>query len=267
MSAPSPSEKLVDPDTDPGVAATVHLLHRRRGWGWTLGGSLIAFVAFVAIGVHFWPNASGTTGAICGLIITGLLALAAVALIAVIVDTVKLHRRHPLTRKHASGRTSYHPVYAHPFRTPHHRVSNVFTWVLLALWLGLAVGFLPDQVNGIAYVAGAGKTVTFLPQSYTRECGRSSCHNVTNGVLETTPPISATWQYQVPLGQPFSVRQPVWDGWGSPDLMDGVSAGGAMFGALIFDIPAILIIAELVRMVRRRLRRPRDAVSLVSGTS
>ena len=267
MSAPAPSENVVDPDGDPDVAATVHLLHRRRGWAWTLGGSLIAFFAFVAIGVHFWPNASGTTGAICGFIIIGLLALAAAALVVVIVDTVKLHRRHPLTRGHAIGRTSYHPLYAQPFRAPHHRVSHAFTWVFLVLWIGLAVGFLPDQVNGIGYIAGAGKTVTFLPQSYTQECGRSSCHNVTNGVLETNPLISATWQYQVPLGQPFPVRQPVWDGWGSPDLMDGTSAGGAMFGALIFDLPAVFIIIALVHMVRRRLRRSRDAVPLAAGTS
>jgi len=264
MSVPAPGQNLADPDTNPEVAATVYMLHRRRGWAWTLGGSLIAFVAFVAIGVHFWPNASGTTGAICGLILIGLMAVAAIALIAVIVDTAKLHRRHPVMRERAASRTSYHPVYAHPFRAPHHRVSHAFTWVFLALWIALAVGFLPDQVNGIGYLAGAGKTVTFLPQSYTQECGRSSCHNVTNGVLETDPPVSATWQYQVPLGQSFGVRQPVWDGWGSPDLMDGVSAGGAMFGALIFDLPAIFITIGLVRMVRRRLRARKDATSMIA---
>jgi hypothetical protein len=243
----------------------VHLLHRRRGWAWTLGGTLIAFVAFVAIGVHFWPNASGTTGAICGFIIIGLLGLAAASLVVVIVDTVKLHRRNPSVRRDAAGRTTYHPLYAQPFRTPHHRVSHVFAWVFLALWIGLAVGFLPDQVNAVAYAVGAGNSVPFLPQSYTQVCGRSGCSNETVGVLATTPPVTATWPNQVPLGDSFTVRQPVWDGWGSPDLMDGVSAGGAIFGALIFDIPMILIVIALVRKVRRRLRRGRDAVPLVTG--
>ena len=48
-----------DTGTHPEVDATVRLLHRRRGWGWTGGGSLLALVVFSVIGSHLWANASG----------------------------------------------------------------------------------------------------------------------------------------------------------------------------------------------------------------
>jgi uncharacterized membrane protein len=268
MSARRAGGNVTDPDTHPDVAAAVHLLHRRRGWAWTLGGSVIAFVAFVIIGVHFWPNATGTVGGISGIIILLLLALAVIALIAVIVDTVKLHGRDPSVRDAAGRRTSHYPLAAHPFRTPvHHRGSHVAVWFVLVLFTGLAIGFLPDQVNGIAYLAGAGKSVIFMPESYQQICGRSGCYNETNGTLLTFPPVSATWPDQVPLGQSFSVRQPFWNGWGSPDLMNGGEAGGVIFGIIIFDVPAILIIYAMVRLVWRKLRHRRETTSLVTTTS
>ena len=36
LSGPAGGE---DPEADPRVAATVHLLHRRSGWAWTLGAA------------------------------------------------------------------------------------------------------------------------------------------------------------------------------------------------------------------------------------
>jgi hypothetical protein len=265
----SPSGSGHPPGTPAEVAIVVHVLHRRRGWAWTLGGSVIAFIVFVAIGVNFWPNATGAVGAISGIIVTALLALALIALITVIRDTVWLRRRAELVAAIDPGQVAHHPVAAHPFRTPvRHRTSHVFVWVFLALFVGLSIGFLPDQVNAFAYAVGAGKTVSFLPQSYQQICGRSGCHNETNGTLATNPPVSATWPDQVPLGTPFPVRQPVWDGWGSPDLMNGTAAGGSIFGALFFDIPSILIIYGLVRMTRSWLRRRRDpATPMITTTS
>jgi hypothetical protein len=267
MTAAAPGPDLADQDSDNATDATVRLLHRRRGWAWTCGGSLIALIVFTAIGVNVWPNASTRTGAICGFVILGLLALAAASLIVVIVDTVRLHHRHPSVRRAAVRRTTHHPVYAQPFRAPHHRVSHVFTWVFIVLWMALAVGFLPDQVNAIAYAAGAGTRVTFFPESYTQVCGRGGCSNETLGFLGTNPPAAATWPYQAPLDHPFPVRQPVWDGWGSPDLMDGPSAGGVIFGGVVFDFFAVLAIIELVHIVRRRLRRRHDAVPVLTTTT
>jgi len=40
----SDSAGLGDTGTHPEVDAAVRLLHRRRGWGWTGGGSLLALV-------------------------------------------------------------------------------------------------------------------------------------------------------------------------------------------------------------------------------
>jgi hypothetical protein len=253
-----------DPDTDSRVAAAVHLLHRRRGWAWTLGASLVAFVAFVAIGASLWPNATGALAATSGFIVVLLLALAVVALTAVITDTVRLRRREPFVRAQATGRTSYHPVAAHPFRTPvRHRLSYVLGWVALAGFPLLTVVILPDQVNALGYVAGAGNTVTFLPQSYHPVCSRLGCDNWTDGVLLTNPRVSATWPNQVPLGQPFRVRRPVWNGWGSPDLMNGGASAGAIAGSLFGDLGTVFVGVGLVRMVRRRLRCRREAASMI----
>src|SRR5215469_2020383 len=118
MSA-SPPGDLVE---DISIPATVHLLHRRRGWAWPLGSSLIALVAYVAICVSVIPRPSPGMRQVNIAVAIGLLALAAAALIMVITDTVRLRRRGPYVRAIAAGRVSHHPVAAHPFRTPvHHR--------------------------------------------------------------------------------------------------------------------------------------------------
>jgi hypothetical protein len=265
VTTPAPGQQGLDPDTDPRVAATVHLLHRRRGWAWTLGGSLVAFVAFVATVTSLWPTAKGAVAVIGGVTVILLLALAVVALTAVITDTVRLRRREPSIRAQATSRTSYHPVAAYPFSTPvRHRTSYVFGWVALAMFPLLTVVILPDQVNAFAYLAGAGNTVTFVPQSLFLNCGRLGCDYWTHGVLQTNPPVSATWPNQVPLGQPFSVRQPVWNGWGRPDLMNSGASGGAIAGTLFGDLGTVFVGVGLVRMVRRRLRRRREAASMIA---
>jgi hypothetical protein len=253
----APGEQGVDPDTDPRVAALVYLLYRRRGWAWTLGASLVALVAFVAIGTSLWPGGTGAVSVISGFTVLLLLALAVVALTAVITDTVRLRRREPSVRAHAASRTSYHPVATHPFRTPvRHRASHVVGWLALATFPLLTVVILPDQVNAVAYLAGAGNTVTFLPQSHELVCGRLGCDTWTDGVLQTNPPVRATWPNQVPLGQPFSVRHPWWNGWGHPDLMNGGAAGAAIAGVLFLELGSVFFGVGLVRMVRRRLWLP-----------
>ena len=254
---PASGQQSVDPDTDPRVAAAVNLLHRRRGWAWTLGGSLVAFVAGAAILTSLWPNATGALETISGFIFILLLALAVVAQTAVITDTVRLRRCEPSVRADAISRASHHPVAAHPFRTPvRHRPSHVVGWVALSTFPLLTVLILPAQVNAVAYLAGAGKTVTFVPQSHELVCGRLGCDTWTEGVLQTNPPVRATWPNQVPLGQPFSVRQPWWNGWGHPDLMNGGAVGAAIAGVLFLELGSVFLGVGLVRMVRRRLWLP-----------
>jgi hypothetical protein len=254
---PAPGEQGVDTNKDPRVAGFMYLLHRRRGWAWTLGASLVALVAIVAIGTILWPGGTGAVSVISGFAVILLLALAVVALTAVVTDTVRLRRREPYVREHAISRTSYHPAATLPFRKPvHHRASHVLGWVALATFPLLTVIILPDQVNAVAYLAGAGKTVTFLPQLHVPMCGRFGCDIWTDGVLQTKPPVRTTWPNQVPLGQPFSVRQPWWNGWGHPDLMNGGAAAGAIAGVLFGELGSVFFGVGVVRMVRRRLWLP-----------
>jgi hypothetical protein len=254
--APAPGEQDVDPDTDPRVAAVVYLLHRRRAWAWTLGASLVALVAVVAVGTILRSGGTGAASVVGGFTLLLLLALAVVALTAVITDTIRLRRREPSVRAHAASRMSYHPK-ASQFRTPvRHRVIHVVGWVALATCPLLTVLILPDQVNAVAYLAGAGSTVTFRPQSYELVCGRYGCSTWTDGVLQTRPPVRTTWPNQVPLGQPFSVRQPWWNGWGHPDLMNGGAAAAAIAGVLFTELGSVFFAVGLVRMARRRLRLP-----------
>lgn len=99
---PAPGEQGVDPGNDPRVAAFRYLLHRRRGWAWTLGASLVALAALVGIGTILFPGGTGVVSVIGGSAVILLLALGVVALTAVITDTVRLRRRRSYVREHAA---------------------------------------------------------------------------------------------------------------------------------------------------------------------
>ena len=192
-------------------------MHRRRGWAWTLGASLVASVALVAIGTILFPGGTGAVSVVSGSAVILLLALGVVALTAVITDTVRLRRRRPcvLDMRPAGRPTArWQPT---PVRKPvRHRASHVVGWVALATFPLLTVLVLPDQVNAVAYLAGADHTVTFVPQLHVPVCSRFGCETWTDGVLRTTPPVRTAWPSQVPLGRLYSVRQPWWNGSGHP---------------------------------------------------
>jgi hypothetical protein len=250
------------PESEPDVAATVRLLHRRRGWAWTGAGSLAGLVMYAIIGAHLFPNPTGAMAGVSAVVVLGLLALAVTGLIVAVVDTVRLHRRDTTVRVHAARRTSHYPVVAHAYRYPsRHRISAVFGKLMLAFWLILTVAFLPDQVNAVAYLAGAGPTATFFPSSYGQDCGRSGCSTVTNGILVIGGSgIRATWPGRAPLGLPFTVRAPVWDGWGSAQIVgDTPNAIAAIVVGAIFDSVAAIAVIAGVTTVRYMLRRRRQA--------
>jgi hypothetical protein len=102
-----------DTGTHPEVGAAVRLLHRRRGWGWTGGGSLLALVVFSVIGSHLWANASGALGVITGLV---LLALTVAGLVMAVVDTVRL--QPPRRRGPGSGPDADLPPFVDRARLP-----------------------------------------------------------------------------------------------------------------------------------------------------
>jgi hypothetical protein len=255
---------IPDTGTHPEVDAAVRLLHRRRGWAWTGGGSLLALVVFLVIGSHLWANASGALGVISGLVVLVLLALTVAGLVAAMVDTVRLHRRHGAVRDQARMQTSHHPLIAHAYRyPPRHHVSAWFSRLLLLGCLVLAIGYLPDQVNGVAYLTGAAPTATFFPTSYGQDCGRGGCDTITNGTLVAGGRgIPASWPGTVSLGLPMTVRAPVWDGWGGTVSLTGGTANAiiAIIVGLFFDALGVLAGLALIKMTQHWLKRRREPV-------
>jgi hypothetical protein len=264
------SPDSADGGTDPAaVAAAIRLLHRRRGWGWATVLSVIAFVVACGLLGSLAPNASGAGLGVASVFILLLALAAVVGLVASVVDTVRVHRLDPGVRRAARPRTAHHPVGAHPYRyPPRHRWTWVFGWLVMVVLLAVGVSVLPALVDGVAYLSGAENTATFVPTSYGQACSRGGCHTVTDGYLRTagggTP---VTWPGQVPLGQPFTVREPVWNwGFGS-QLIDGDgSAVAYIVVGVLMDGISVFILFAFYKLVRHWLERRRQVPSgLVTG--
>jgi len=241
-------------DSDPEVAATVRLLHRRRGWVWTTVVSVVAWVTACGLLGSLAPNASGAGLAVAAIFILLLTAVAVVALVASVIDTVRLRRRDAGVRVQARHRTAHYPARAHAYSyPPRHRFTWAFSWVMMAILLGIGVASLPGVVDGVAYLAGAESSSTFLPLSYGQDCGRSGCSTVTYGVLANGA--SVTWPDQVPLGQALAVREPLWNwGFGSQMIDGDGSAIGTIIAGLLFNGFGVFILIHLVKLARRWLR-------------
>jgi hypothetical protein len=245
--------------TGPEHEAAVRLLHRRRGWAWIAVGSFIGLCVYTGIGSHFFPNPAGAAGAANGLAVLALLALTVLGLVVAIVDTVRVHRLAPDIRAHAKSRTSHHSVVGHAYRyPPHHRFSWVFGRLMLLAWVVLTLSFLPSQVNSAAYLMHAGGSATFLPESYGQDCGRSGCTTVTNGILMGTADLGtkATWPGRAPLFAPFTVRAPVWDAWGTVELVgDTVGAVIMVIFGLFLDTVTVLAVLAMVKFIQHQVTR------------
>jgi hypothetical protein len=241
--------------TDTGVADTVRLLHRRRGWIWATVIGAVAWVVIVGLMGALAPDASGAGEDVFAVFVLLLTVAVIVGIIAIVVDTVQLRRRHPGIRQQAKARTAHYPVRAHAYSyPPRHRFAWIWAWVMMAIVLGLGIGALPGLVDGVAYLAGAESTSTFLPISYSQECGRSSCTTVTDGILANGA--SVTWPDQVPLVQPFSVRVPMMN-WGFGSQLedgDGAAITSIVVGVL-FDGFAGFEVFFVVKLVRGWWRR------------
>src|SRR3984957_4413842 len=256
--APKPGRTAAT--TDPAVHATAGLLHRRRGWIWTLVVSLVGFI--VAAWVAARPATGGTASLILDLIALLMVIAFVAALIMVLVVTARLRKHAPEVRGPALAvhRSTRHPVLAHPYNRRHHPYEHAFVLVMLLGWLVGAVVFLPRVVDSVAYLAGAGGHATFSPRSYVEQCSRGTgCTMITNGVLEIHGhPSAASWPVQVPMGVPFTVRGPV-RRWGlGSGLVDGEGdAIGSIFVGLIVEGGALLALYVIARPGLRRLRQQR----------
>jgi hypothetical protein len=244
------------------VAATVRLLHRRQGWGRAAVTSFIAFV--LAAGASSSAQSQGTPPPSWFrdmVIVLG--ALTIIGIVAAVVATALLRRRPPAVRAQAVPLAAHHPSrpQAHHY-PPRHRVSWAFRWVGMLLILVVAVVSVPGVVDGVAYLAGAGNTVTFDPVSYQTDCYvRGGCQTSTYGILQTGGTgVGATWPDVVPLGKPIQVREPVWR-WGLGEALidsDAIAVGAVLI-TLLIEAAAVVVVIYLVRLARswRRHRRQR----------
>jgi hypothetical protein len=250
--------------TNPAVRAAAGLLHRRRGWIWTLVVSLAG--AIVAAAVAATADTAGTASFLLDLVGLVMLAVFLVAVTMVFVLTARL-------RRHAAGvrgparvvhRTTRHPVLAHPHDRRRHPYAYAFGLLMLAGWIAGGVVVLPRLVDSVGYLAGAGSTATFVPGSYFQQCGgRQGCTGVvTNGVLVVDGhPSAATWPAQVPLNVPFTVRVPVWR-WalGSGLINSSVTAVGSLLIGLLFEggsaLAAFIILRPRLERWRSRSHPP-----------
>ena len=220
--------------SDPAVQGSSSAPRRSRAWGWTGLAVGMGIVVMIAMVVQLF--------ALVILLAAGSLT---------IVATVRLRRRRAMR----TAADQYQPRY-----------SN-WIWVGIAL-SGLlvlpAVFYVPSQVDAIAYLAGAGRTATFFPVHYARDCSGSNCWTATAGVLATgRSGVEAHWPDKVPLGKPFRVRTPVW-AWGSGrTLISGTSgAAGYLLGGLLFDLLAAFIILNTRPVLRHMWKLRADRRSM-----
>ena len=252
---------------DPDVAATVRLLHRRHGWGWTAITSFIAFA--LAYGASSSAQSQGTPPPFWWSVMVIVLGgLTVVGLAAAAVDTALLRRRPPAIRAQAVPLAAHHPSRPHAHHyPPRHRITWALRWVGMLLILVVAVVSVPGVVDGAAYLAGAGNRVTFNPVSYQTSCDQYGCQTSTNGILETGGAsagtgVDATWPKVVPLGRPFQVREPVWR-WGLGVSLidsDGIAVAALLVSLLVEGL-GVLVLVFLVKLARnwRRHRQQQTA--------
>ncbi len=255
----------------------MHLLHRRRGWGWTAAGGFLAFLLASAV----YSNRVSATGSGPVAILVIMMVLAAltiIGLVVAIVDSVLLRRRSAALRWQAISFEDQHSRRAHAYRyPPQHGLSFLAAWVMLACVLGLGVLFLPGVVNGVSYLSG-GNSVLFVPQSWQTTCSYypssgNVCATSTDGILETGGAgMSATWPDQVPLDHPFLVREPLWRwGLGAALISSDRIAIVAIFVSLLFMGASVVVVIFFVKMVRnwllyRREKAARGPATVSAGS-
>jgi hypothetical protein len=226
---------------------------------------------YAGIDVNLFENVTGLAEVLNVIAVLVLLALILTGLVAVIADTSRIHRADRTVRVSAKGRVSHYPLYAHVHRyPPRHRGSWVFAIVMLAAMTAITVTILPAEVNSWAYVVGAESRGTFNPVSYGQVCSAhtrhgSSCQTVTEGDLSRSG-ADVTWGSQVPLGRPFSVRDPLW-AWGRGRTLisgDG-SAIANIIAGLFFDGMTLLLLYVLVVIVRDTSSRRSQRTAASAG--
>ncbi len=218
-------------------------------------GSLTGVAVWAGIGSSLPVHLSRPAEILSVAPVVLLLALLLAGLVVVIADTARIHRADTAVQVSAKSRVAHYPLYAHAHSyPPRHRGSWVFAIIMLTAMTGITAYFLPAEVNSWAYVAGAENQDTFHPVDYRDSCTGvprgGGCQVVTDGYLASSG-TDVTWGSQVPLAQPFSVRDPVW-AWGTGrTLISGYgSAIASIAGGLFFNAVALLLLYVLVVLTR-----------------
>lgn len=265
-----PGGDVPDSDADPRVAATRHLLASRSKWVNACISSVLAAFGYLGVGVALLDSitnhSTGPIGTAMEVIGIALVTFALVALVIVAGETVRLRGVDPDIRAQVASEAE---AASKPSRRRRRAIApsrpvwqaRVYVGSLLTLCLLVMAGYVPQQVNAIAYLAGSGTTVQFSGQSYFLNCGpRGGCITMTDGVLLTDPPVRATWPEQAPLHRQFPVRGPVLASWGSPvQLMDGTWAGVSLAFGVFLDLISAGVLTGVIHSWRHRLRRRREA--------
>jgi hypothetical protein len=251
---------------DPRLAAAERLRHRRHGWNaaaiWGILGFLLLFGASLNAGMQGTPVPAWFL-----VIVYAPGVLFVIAVTCYVIDGRRLARL-PAGLRDRAAVTVPRRVRGHAHRyPPKHWVPWAVAWLGMLLILVAAVVVVPSLVDGIGYLTGADHTATFVPQAYEQSCGRSGCTNMTTGVLVSGGTrTAATWPAQVPLGQPFAVREPLWD-WGvgreliSNDTNAAVIAGLSL---LIFG-GGVFVLISFARLTRNWLRHRRRGFATGAG--
>jgi hypothetical protein len=261
---------LRDASQTPEVARLVTLHHRRRGWAWVATASVIGLAVYAGLDVNLRGSLTGTAATLSVIPLFALLALTLVGLAVVIIDTVRIHRADEAVRVSARGSVSHYPIYAHAHRwPPRHLGSWVAALLVLLAMTCITAYMVPQEVNAWAYVVGAEHQDTFNPVSYSTSCQSgyrlAHCSTMTVGYLSRSGE-HAYWGPEVPLGQPFSVRDPLW-AWGTGrDLIKGDgSAIPDIIAGLFFDGVTLLLLYVLVVMLRETSPRRTQRAPVPAG--
>ena len=268
MTSTNQTNHTQPPATDPAVARTVRLLHRRHGWGVTAAVSGMAFG--LVYGAYLNAQNEGTPApSWFGDIVVALGALTVVGILIAVVDTVVLRRRSPALREQAASIAARHPSRRPHTRhyPPRHWVSWAFRWLGMLLIVIVAVASVPAVVDGVAYLAGAEHTVTFDPLYQETNCDQYGCSTSTDGVMETGGRgIAASWPDAVPLGRPFQIREPVWRaGLGSALIDSDGTAVIAVALSLLMEAFAVFVVIRFGILARNRLRYRQERARGPSG--
>jgi hypothetical protein len=247
-SVSSPPADAADRD----VTDAARIFHRRHGWSDAAGASFLACLLATGASGNAAENGTPAPAWFEG-IVFGLGALTVICLVAMGIYSARLRRlpsavraqAAPLAKRHPHGRRAHH----YP---PRHRLTWTLRWIGMLAILLVAVVSVPAPIDGVAYLAGAERTVTFDPVSYQQNCDQYGCQTTTDGFLETgNADLSASWPDIVPLNRPIQVREPAWR-WGLGQAM--IDSNGtaviAIAVSLLIEGAAVLVLILMFRLAR-----------------